>query len=232
MSEPILRLGSKGQAVREWQEILHEQGLGAICGTVDGAFGVRTDAATRQFQARHGRLDNGVVNATTREAAAEGPAAPAIVGIAESQLGVKEATRNQGKEIAKYWPATDYPEGHANREPWCAAFIAWCVQQAGIEPRPRSAAVANWVKDALKLKWTVFGPGDPLLFPRAGDLVVFKFSHIGLVTGRAGYDVQTIEGNTNEHGEREGKFVMRHERSMRSECKSFIRLPAGKTLKI
>lgn len=232
---PILRMGAKGDAVRAWQLELHRNGLGAICGPIDGEFGLRTDAATRQLQDRNGlALKNGVVNAATRAAAEQGLMVPAIVGMAESQLGVRETKRNSGPELKKFWEATSYPDGMADAQPWCAAFAAWCVREAGRADgwlnkaetnRLRSAAVKDWVKDALRLGWVVFGPGDPVRFPQAGDIVVFNFSHIGIVTGRGGYDVQTIEGNTNEAGEREGKFVMRRERSIRGECKSFIRLP-------
>lgn len=231
---PILRLGAKGDTVRSWQILLHEHGLGAVCGEIDGMFGVRTDAATRQLQDRHGLMVNGVVNGATREAASHVCALPAIVAIAESQLGVKETSKNYGPKLAKYWEATSYPEGMKNREPWCAAFVAWCVREAGrVEGwlnkgetnRPRSAAVRDWVPAALKLGWKVFGPGDPVLFPAPGDIVVFKFSHVGIVTDREAYDVKTIEGNTNEHGEREGKYVLRRERAMREMCRSFIRLP-------
>lgn len=231
---PILRMGATGAAVVEWQRILHGQGLGAVCGEVDGVFGVRTDAATRQLQDRHGVMVNGVTNAATRAAAAGSASIPAIVAVAESQLGVKETSKNYGAKLAKYWEATSYPEGMRNREPWCAAFVAWCVREAGRADgwlnrgetnRPRSAAVRDWVPAALKLGWKVFGPGDPVMFPAPGDVVVFKFSHIGIVTDRMAYEVRTIEGNTNEHGEREGKYVLRRERALREMCRSFIRLP-------
>lgn len=235
---PIIRMGAKGDAVRAWQLELHEHGLGAVCGEIDGDFGVRTDAATRQFQDRHGLMVNGVVNSATREAAAKTCAIPTIVAIAESQLGVKETSKNYGPKIAKFWEATTYPEGMKNREPWCAAFVSWCVREAGRAEgwlnkaetnRPRSAAVRDWIPAANKLGWKVFGPGDPISFPAPGDIVVFTFGHIGIVTDREAYSVRTIEGNTNEHGEREGKFVMRRDRSIRELCRAFIRLPKATT---
>lgn len=234
----ILRIGAKGDEVRGWQLELHEHGLGSVCGEIDGIFGVRTDAATRQFQDRHGLMVNGVVNSATREAAGRSCAIPTVVAVAESQLGVKETSKNYGPKIAKFWEATDYPDGMKNREPWCAAFVAWCVREAGRAEgwldksernRPRSAAVRDWVPAALKLGWKVFGPGDPVMFPAPGDIVVFKFSHIGIVTEREAYDVRTIEGNTGAQGEREGKYVMRRERGIRELCRSFIRPPKATT---
>jgi hypothetical protein len=154
---------------------------------------------------------------------------PGIVAIARAELGVKETSRNQGEGLAKYWQATDYPDGMQNREPWCAAFAAWCVLMilGPFVKRPKSAAVRRWVPEALKLGWLVFGPRDGLYFPSAGDLVVFTFSHIGIVEGFDGATVRTIEGNTDDAGGREGVKVCRKRRSL-EECRSFIRLPEEK----
>jgi peptidoglycan hydrolase-like protein with peptidoglycan-binding domain len=228
----LLRIGSRGEAVEDWQRILQSHGFGGgILRFVDGIFGGRTDSATRQFQERHGLMVNGVVNAATREAASKSNGR-VIVRIAEGELKVKETSKNQGPGIEKYWPATNYPEGYRNREPWCAAFAAWCVREAGLREgwlkkdaaRPRSAAVREWVPAALRLGWEVFGPRDGLRFPSAGDVVVFTSSHMGIVTDFDGTWVHTIEGNTNAAGNREGKFVMRHQRVL-GYCRSFIRLP-------
>jgi hypothetical protein len=152
--------------------------------------------------------------------------APGIVLLAREELGVVEITRNRAPRIAKYWQATDYPEGEAEREPWCAAFVAWLVLMVlgPYAKRPRSAAVRLWVPAALRLGWTVFGPRDGLYFPRAGDIVVFTFSHIGIVEGVEAGTVRTIEGNTDDAGGREGTKVCRRRRAL-SACKSFIRLP-------
>lgn len=151
-----------------------------------------------------------------------------LVVVARGELGVSETSRNQGPGIKKYWPATSYPEGYANREPWCAAFVAWCVAQFLGEKasRPKSAAVPRWVPDALKLGWKVFGPRDGLLFPASGDIVVFAFSHIGIVESFDGGVIQTIEGNTDDGGSREGLEVARRHRAL-AICRSFIRIPGG-----
>jgi hypothetical protein len=57
-----------------------------------------------------------------------------------------------------------------------------------------------------------------------GDIVVFTFSHIGIVHSNNGAIITTIEGNTNAAGSREGVTVARKQRSL-SIIKSFIRLP-------
>ena len=149
-----------------------------------------------------------------------------LIEIARAELGASETSRNRGPRIAKYWAATDYPDGMEKREPWCAAFVAWCLAQwLGVKAkRPKSAAVRNWVPAALRLDWRVFGPRDGLLFPRAGDICVFTFSHIGIVEDFDGSFVTTIEGNTDDQGGREGVEVARRKRPLR-EIRSFIRVP-------
>ena len=64
-SQPTVRKGSKGEAVRKLQEILARLGydLGP-CGT-DGDFGRRTDAAVRQFQRDSGLEADGIAGPLT-----------------------------------------------------------------------------------------------------------------------------------------------------------------------
>lgn len=57
VTNPILRVGSRGAAVVRWQR--------AIGVTADGIFGLRTDAATRAWQKAHGLFIDGVVGPKT-----------------------------------------------------------------------------------------------------------------------------------------------------------------------
>ena len=38
-----------------------------------------------------------------------------LVYIAKDDVGKIESSRNQGAAMKRYWPATSYPEGYANR---------------------------------------------------------------------------------------------------------------------
>lgn len=232
-----MKLGDRGNEVVAWQRILHALGLGRVAGAVDGIFGPKTEAATRAAEAEMKLPPTGTVYKILENAAADALARLAgvhpVVAAARSQLGIRETTMNRGPGIGKYWAATTYPNGEANREPWCAAFAAWCVREgmlanAGLRitevTRPKSAVVADWVLHALRMGWLVFGPHDGLRFPAAGDIVIYTFSHMGVVEDFDGHVVTAIEGNTNAAGSREGIEVMRRKR-MLSACKSFIRLP-------
>ena len=61
-----LKRGSTGEAVRRLQERLNE--LGYSCGTADGVFGAKTEAAVRRFQADHGLTVDGVAGMATQAA--------------------------------------------------------------------------------------------------------------------------------------------------------------------
>jgi len=63
MSEPVLRRGSTGEAVRELQQAL--KGLGYDPGPVDGQFGARTEDAVKAFQTAQGIAADGIVGDVT-----------------------------------------------------------------------------------------------------------------------------------------------------------------------
>ncbi len=84
---------------------------------------------------------------------------------------------------------------------WCAAFVSWCLRQAGVPASLAKTEVScirmtNWFKENstyhdLSSGYTPL-PGDLIMFHR-GD---FKPHHVGLVVGvKEGY-VYTIEGNS------------------------------------
>ena len=53
---PLIKKGSKGKAVKIWQII-----LGFTGAEVDGSFGKKTDAATREWQKNKGLTVDGIV---------------------------------------------------------------------------------------------------------------------------------------------------------------------------
>lgn len=162
----------------------------------------------------------------------------AFARIAESQVGVREhGGNNCGPEIRKYQKSTWLmPDAW----PWCAAFVCWCVEQWLSSPsvlaalkmsaqaagkfRPRTAGAwdfVNWAKDNGLVLAGENGHA------RRGDIVVFDFSHIGIVAEDSDRgEIATIEGNTNGRGDRDsesGDGVWRKHRD-RSLVKAFIRL--------
>ena len=161
---------------------------------------------------------------------ATGSIAEKMVQLSRGEIGVSEVDgSNCGPRVDEYKAATwlDPDKGW----PWCAAFICWLVREA-IEgedicfKRPRTAGAwdfENWAKQQD-------GKGVDLRKPtnediKAGDIVVFTFSHIGIAVkdvDSSGY-VVTIEGNTNGAGSREGGSVLEKKRHV-SKIRSRIRI--------
>lgn len=133
---------------------------------------------------------------------------------AADTLRVRESGRNSGPHIDQYLAACGLRPG----APWCAAFVTYQLLQAGAErgqlPR-NSASVCHWVHGS-RFRVTA----DPAQ-ARRGDLFAWCDraawrGHIGFIvrmrrTAR-GWLAETIEGNTNDAGSREGDGVYRRQR--------------------
>lgn len=165
-----------------------------------------------------------------------------FVDIAVSQIGIREeGGNNNGAQIREYQQATWLkPDSWA----WCAAFVDWCLREwlhtsdeackaLGLDSAKEIEAWRN--KDASAFGAIKWGQSKGLYITdekeqaKAGDLVVFDFSHIGIVIEDQlpGKDyIVTVEGNTNGKGERDsvsGDGVWRKERKT-SLVKNYIRI--------
>lgn len=158
-----------------------------------------------------------------------------LCSLAIDEVGVCESPKNSnlGKRVNEFKAATNLPP----EEPWawCAAFVCFVVRDAitacGIKltegmVRPTTAGAwnfINWSKAQDKRTTTLLAPKAKDI--QAGDIVVFKFSHIGIAIGAdvATGCVLTVEGNTDLAGSREGGGVYRKTRSVDS-IKARIRI--------
>ena len=182
---------------------------------------------TKKIQKEIGVAADGVIGPITLAAIAKrlGISGGSLVEIALGEVGILETSKNQGAGIEKYWSATTYPDGYKNREPYCAAFVCWCVRQAGLfsaHERPKTARAfgfEEWAKEnGLKL---VLRPSEV----KAGDIVVFTFSHVGIATSdsdKSG-NFTAVEGNTDAAGSREGGGVWKKTRNV-SAVRSTVNL--------
>lgn len=139
--------------------------------------------------------------------------ADAIVKIAQTQVGVRETSKNQGPGIEKFWTATSYPDGYANREPYCAAFVCWVVREAALNKvipfsLPRSPVAYDfekWGKANATKGVSVLSNSSK---PKAGDIFTLATaSHVGIIKSVDALTVTTLEGNTDGAGSREGDGV-------------------------
>lgn len=170
----------------------------------------------------------------------EGAQAP-LAAIARRYIGATERPGNRAgndprmQEIFR----ADYASpnrGATDGYAWCCSFVSLCTQHliarnaifSGVNP-PREASVTRFrTLWAPAQNCLVFSVSDEAHSPIRGDIVVFTFSHIGIVESVGSDGVQTIEGNTNTAGSREGTTVMRKSRPYR-RTRCFIRLPVPLT---
>jgi hypothetical protein len=130
---------------------------------------------------------------------AGGASGRAIVRVARSQLGVTEDP--PGSNCTKYGPC----------EEWCALFVAWVWQRAGIKmaggtsPYAYSGSFYDWVKEH---GGRVLSSGET---PKPGDAVLYGWGpkeseHVGIVESVLDGQITTIEGNFDDRVARVGPF--------------------------
>lgn len=114
-----------------------------------------------------------------------------------SQLGVKEHTNND--TIYGRWFGL-------NHQPWCAMFVSWCFNQAGLSALVAAQNKKGFASCASGLAY--FKKKRQLVDAKSaqpGDIVFFQFDddpqpdHVGIVERvlPKGQGLVTIEGNTS-----------------------------------
>jgi hypothetical protein len=145
------------------------------------------------------------------------------LNVAVYQLGNAEVPHgsNWGPAVEKYLKSV----GITFPAFWCMAFVYWCVNEACKEmdlnnPLKKTAGVmAQWVGSKhLRVDK-----------PMKGDIFIMDFGggkgHTGFVTNVVGDRINTVEGNSNDEGSREGFEVCRKPGGRAiSSCKGFLRL--------
>jgi len=124
------------------------------------------------------------------------------VARAQLDLKVRELSPNWGGMVTVYLRVS----GWRSPAPWCAAFVYWCLIEAGADkkklwPRPASTlSLAQWAKKEGRIR----------LVPSRGTVFVWnngRSGHTGFVRAVADAAVGTLEGNTDDAGSREGVKV-------------------------
>lgn len=127
--------------------------------------------------------------------------------------GVKEQGKNAGPWVVLFLSKVGLGPGYA----WCAAFVYHCLLKGEAKSLPskwKAAGVRYWVEWAKK-------EGRLVQTPQRGDLFYWLNAngsgHIGFVrnTGAWPQYVETIEGNTDKGGSREGDGVYYRSRTRR-----------------
>ncbi len=122
-----------------------------------------------------------------------------MLNVAIGELGYKEGYNND----TKYGDWYGLPN-----QPWCAMFVAWCANKAGIlttnsiatYPKVYKTASVSTFRTFYNTNRRALAPSEnpeSRNYPKPGDLVLFKKSHIGIVEKVEGSTLKTIEGNTS-----------------------------------
>ena len=120
-----------------------------------------------------------------------------MVSIANNEVGYVETTYSDGTFSSKYGEWYGIPKGA-----WCAMFVSWCANQAGIStesiPKFASCSVGiQWFKN--KGLWREKSGYTPSV----GDIVfLHQGTHVGIVDSFKNGVLGTVEGNaSDENGE-------------------------------
>lgn len=138
--------------------------------------------------------------------------------VAQTQIDIREEGKNGGPEVTRYLKRVGLSSGNA----WCMAFVYWCVDEAARKlslPNPlikTGGVMRQW--NETKLRKTPGRVAAPNVKP--GDIFIIDFGkglgHTGFVENMGKGFVNTIEGNTNDEGSREGYEVARRSRPISS----------------
>lgn len=139
-------------------------------------------------------------------------AAERLVAVATAEVGVKESPA--GSNRVKYNTWFYGREVGGSSYPWCAAFVCWCFDRAGLAGLIRRTGgcttMMNWFKARGRLV--------PVKEARPGDVVFYQFDkdayadHVGIVEKATKTGVTAIEGNTSVTSDDNGGAVMRRTR--------------------
>ena len=218
-------LGDTGHRVRRVQEWLCLHGINVA---IDGTFGPATQAGVREFQALGGVTATGGIDQATFDALAA-PMRAALERVAPEteDLGALVTTyarqhlaqaprevggQNRGPWVRLYMRGNEGPEW-----PWCAGFVSFILKQASHAlgrkvPIPWTAScdlIAAYAKERSRFVAEAavtpaqLGPGTIFLNRRSTR----DWDHTGLVVEANSVIFKTIEGNTNDDGDREGYEV-------------------------
>jgi hypothetical protein len=237
--------GRRGGPVKRVQEWLALRGFGVA---IDGDFGPVTAAAVRRFQQSAGLRPTGVVDRGTFAGLVQPmidvltPRAPtrgtrtvedAVIRYARSHLAqhpVEVGGQNRGPWVRLYMKGNEGADWA-----WCAGFVTFVLRQAVESMRTRPPIDGSFSCDSLAAQGREAGlflaerdaeaaparPGSIFLVRRSAS----DWTHTGLVVGASTRAFDTIEGNTNDDGHREGFEVCARARGY--GAKDFIRLSAS-----
>lgn len=155
-----------------------------------------------------------------------------LVTTALAEVGVREVgSSNRGPRVDQYQRATWLEEKDWGA--WCAAFVCWTIREAmkvqGVKEtkgfkRPQTAGAFDFERWSLAQDSSTQTRKPCGKDIQRGDLVIWSFSHISIALGPPDKQgmLQTVDGNTDSAGSRDGGGVYQKIRNI-SRVRSRIR---------
>lgn len=138
-----------------------------------------------------------------------------LVETAKSYIGIhEEGAANHGAQVEEFQKAVD---GKAQGEPWCMAFVQFCVKKASKQDVlfDSEHCMTAWFKSPICARYdateTKVAPGFIAIWRHEGT----SNGHTGIVVSVTKDEILTVEGNTSGGPgvEREGDGVYLRPRS-------------------
>ena len=195
------------QKEEQFTEYINEGGMQQLTTDIEGSEDVN-DVAIEEVEEVEEVQEEEVVEETdniTQVVVKEDPAKEAMEAFYEkvkSQLG---QTRDaSGNTVYGVWWGERVYNNDFNSAAWCAMFLSWCANEAGISEETVGyfAACSFWQEFyEQKGRWNYRDNGYT---PQKGDLIFFDYNadgvsdHNGIVESVSSTDVVAIEGNVDD----------------------------------
>ena len=120
-----------------------------------------------------------------------------VRNIAKGFIGTREIGNNGGPQVTRFLKSVGLRPGN----PWCAAFVSFCLDSAKIKTlRTRSGLARHFITKNKTIRATKVSYNNMEL--PAGTVIVWRrgttmFGHVGFVDNWKGKSGTTIEGNTS-----------------------------------
>ncbi len=236
--DKTIKRGTRGSRARLVQELLFLTGSRIA---IDGDFGPATAKALSEFQDREGLGTTGSANKKTfdhltlplRRALTpiENPVddlGALAVAYAEQHLAehpVEAGGDNLGPWVRLYMKGNDGPSWY-----WCAGFVFMVLRQASDTLDVDMPVLPTFSCDVIAMRGMeeqCFVPERKVSTGEAGDVkpgAIFlnrrthdDWTHTGIVTSIDSETMETIEGNTNDEGSRNGYEVCARTRGLKNK---------------
>ncbi|WP_380784778.1 TIGR02594 family protein [Sphingomonas sp. R86521] len=119
---------------------------------------------------------------------------PTWLKTARAKLGTKEAAGSANSSTILGWAQRLGTKVlgmiyNADSVPWCGVFVAYCLQNDGIDPAPIAVRATSWATWGQALRPERLAPGAILVFERKGG------GHVGFYTGEDAAAYHVLGGN-------------------------------------